>query len=309
MAQTRLMKSIILFLPALLLISCLQAQAPDHFNYYGEVPSKNDFLPVTARSGRCYINQAWAQYLGDSAVSLGCDWTRAMEADPLTWPIQVLCEPGTADRQAPVPLADGSFIYFPGTGNPFRGTMPKQCSFISAHSLIATPRGEVKVATLKMGDTIYTGSIYEDYETYEGSSPDASHRIGEHKFVVAEPLRLVRQLHIAPGQHIVRITLADGRVLEAFPGQMFKITVENGGVVYAGTVQEGDAVDGSKVKRKEVLEYAESFAYDILPYGDMFDYRDLGPMYGTSTYWANGVLITSGMWGWFSTSDMLRMGW
>jgi hypothetical protein len=82
------------------------------------------------------------------------------------------------------------------------------------------------------------------------------------------------------GQHILRLTLSDGRVVEASPGHP---TVTGRPV---GDLAPGDLLDGSWVSTIEERPYSGA-TWDLLPAGS------------TGAYWANDVLFGS----------TLRTGW
>jgi hypothetical protein len=82
------------------------------------------------------------------------------------------------------------------------------------------------------------------------------------------------------GQHILRLTLSDGRVVEASPGHP---TVTGRPV---GDLVPGDLLDGSWVTTIEKRPYSGA-TWDLIPAGS------------TGAYWANEVLLGS----------TLRTGW
>lgn len=120
---------------------------------------------------------------------------------------------------------------------------------------IATPTGDVAVERLHVGDPIFT--------------VDAAGR----RF--ATTVRLT-SFTPAPRDHrMVRIRLADGRVLVASPGHP---TIDGAGL---GTLATGAVLDRAKVVSVETLDLDDDRTFDVLPEG------------GTGDYWADGVVLGS----------------
>jgi len=130
-----------------------------------------------------------------------------------------------------------------------------QCPICAAPDTpIATPDGEQPIASLRIGDLVYTV---------------------DHDAIVVAPLLNVGHTSVAH-HHVVRVTLADGRVLEISPGHPT-----------ADGRTFGDLVAGGKldaehwVQSVELIPYASDATYDILPASS------------TGTYYAAGALIGS----------------
>lgn len=122
-------------------------------------------------------------------------------------------------------------------------------------TLIATPHGDRPVTELRVGDPIYTldadGRRIEARVIHVGSTPIA----GEHT--------------------LVRVTLADGRVVAASAGHP-----DLQGRTLA-ELSRGAALSGSTVVTIEPVPYDGARTYDVLPSGP------------TGAYWAEGVLLRS----------------
>jgi hypothetical protein len=125
---------------------------------------------------------------------------------------------------------------------------------LAAQDTIAGPSGSVLVSQLRTGTLVWTLNAAG-------------------KRVVA-PIVLVRHTRAPRGHVMVRLSLADGRVVEAsqrhptFDGRRI------------GDLRLGDTLDGSTIVRVEVLPYVGD-TWDVLPAGS------------TGVYWADGVLLES----------------
>jgi hypothetical protein len=126
---------------------------------------------------------------------------------------------------------------------------------LSDSALIATPYGPAPVTAVQAGMTVWT--------------TDAS---GKH--TAAEVVQ-TGSTTVPLGHEMVRLVLADGRVLTASPGH----PLADGRAL--AEVSEGDVVDGSLVISVERAGYSGQRTYDILPAG------------GTGIYWADGVPLGS----------------
>jgi hypothetical protein len=133
---------------------------------------------------------------------------------------------------------------------------PPNCPIcLAASTLIATPRGSVRVTDVRVGMIVWT-------QAADGSR-------------VAAPVTEVGSMAAPAGHMVVHLVLADGREVLVSPGHR---TADGRAV---GSLRAGDAVDGSIVKTAELVPYAGGKTYDILPAG------------ATGSYWANGVLLSS----------------
>jgi hypothetical protein len=136
------------------------------------------------------------------------------------------------------------------------GTCPPGCPACvcaSPDTPIATPRGEVPIAELRVGDLVYSV---------------------DHEAVVAVPVLRVNRAPVHD-HHVVRVSLENGHVLSisaphpTADGRTF------------GDLRAGDMLDGAIITRVEVVPYQHPFTYDILPAS------------GSGTYYAGGARIGS----------------
>lgn len=120
---------------------------------------------------------------------------------------------------------------------------------------IATPNGERTVSSLRVGDPIWTldlaGQRVAARVVYAGSTPTS----GPHQ--------------------VVRVTLADGRVVAASAGH----PTATGSPLSA--LRSGDALSGSVVLRTELTPMAGDRTFDVLPSGP------------TGAYWTDDVVLGS----------------
>jgi hypothetical protein len=118
---------------------------------------------------------------------------------------------------------------------------------------VATPRGNVPIAALEVGDTVFS----------------VDH--GRLTAVVVEAIRRVP----ARNHSVRRVLLASGQALEisaphpTADGRTF------------GDLRAGDSLDGVAIRSVETVPYEHPFTYDILPASD------------TGAYFAGGVLVGS----------------
>jgi hypothetical protein len=120
---------------------------------------------------------------------------------------------------------------------------------------IATPAGDVRARDVRAGTLVFTA--------------DASgHRI-------VAPVLGVGSTEVPATHTVVRVTLADGRVVRASAGHP---TADG---TPLGRVHEGDLLDGARVASVQIVPYLGGRTYDLLPAGP------------TGAYWADGVLIGS----------------
>jgi hypothetical protein len=133
---------------------------------------------------------------------------------------------------------------------------PPPCPIcLAASTLIATPRGAVRVVDMKAGMLVWT------------ATPDGKR--------VAVAVLEVGSTQVPAGHLMVHLVLADGRELLASPGHR----TSDGRPL--GSLAAGDVLDGSTIKLWELVPYSGDRTYDLLPAGT------------TGTYWANGILLSS----------------
>ncbi len=125
---------------------------------------------------------------------------------------------------------------------------------LAAQDTIATPVGQIPVSQLHSGMIVWT--------------------LGPEGQRVTAPLLLVSHVPAPAGHHVVGLTLADGRTVEASPAH----PTADGRLV--GDLNVGDALGGSHIIRVDRLPYV----------GDTWDVLPAGP---TGAYWADGIPLKS----------------
>ena len=120
---------------------------------------------------------------------------------------------------------------------------------------IATPRGEVAVEDLRIGDVVWT--------------------MDERGARLAAPLVAIGSSPVPSTHEVVRLVLDDGRRVDVSPGH----PTQEGRMV--GTLRAGDSFDGARVSSSDRVRYGGGATFDLLPAG------------ATGAYWANGVLLGS----------------
>jgi hypothetical protein len=137
------------------------------------------------------------------------------------------------------------------------GTCPMGCSPLcicaSPDTPIATPEGNRPIASLRVGDLVYSV---------------------DRNAVTAVPLLRTNRTAVS-GHHVVRVALANGSVLEISAGHPTADgrTFED--------LRAGGKLDSTPITSAEVVAYSYPFTYDILPASD------------SGTYFAGGALIGS----------------
>lgn len=161
------------------------------------------------------------------------------------------CTAGQLCCDVPGPISAG-----PRCTDPVGGTCPMGCPLCvcaSPDTLIATPRGERRIADLVVGDLVY-------------SADEGALRV--------VPIAEVHQSPVSD-HRVMRVELETGRVLEISPGHP---TADGR---WFGDLRAGDRLDGVLVLSAELVPYMHGFTYDILPASE------------TGTYVAGGTLIGS----------------
>ncbi len=120
---------------------------------------------------------------------------------------------------------------------------------------IATPSGEVAIQDIRVRMKVWTTNL-------QGNR-------------VVGVVDRNGSMQAAPGHEVIRLTLADGRVVMASPGHP---TADRRMI---GELDVGDSLDGSSVISSERMPYGNGRTYDLLPSGS------------TGTYFANGILLGS----------------
>jgi hypothetical protein len=133
---------------------------------------------------------------------------------------------------------------------------PLNCPICLAAGVgIATPSGEVAVQVIHVGMKVWTTNLQGDR--------------------VVRVVDRTGSMEAAAGHEVVRLTLADRRVILASPGHP---TADQRMI---GELDVGDSLDGSWVVSSERVPYGNDRTYDLLPSGS------------TGTYFANGILLGS----------------
>lgn len=126
---------------------------------------------------------------------------------------------------------------------------------LSGETRIATPKGEVRVKDIVVGDMVWS-----------------QNSLGEK---VAVPVLISAHAKVPKDHQVVELQLADGRALRASLGH----PLADGRTL--GIIKTGDRIDGTRVTLAKHVLYGEPYTYDILPLGD------------TGFYWADGILLDS----------------
>ena len=135
------------------------------------------------------------------------------------------------------------------------GSSPPCPICLARGTKIATPVGEIAVEALRSGDPVWT--------------LDASGRR------VASTIVQVGSTPVPPTHRVVRLQLADGRLVLVSPGH----PLQDGRPV--ASLGVGDTYDGSVVTSADLAPYDGGRTFDVLPAGD------------TGVYWANGIELGS----------------
>ncbi len=201
---------------------------------------------------------AWMAFAG---AALGCGATQAPPAPP--------SEPPAADAGGPRECKagpdeccrpDGTIVKAtcdPLDNGPRRGEggWCAECNLrcLPPRALIATPGGDRAVSTLRSGDLVWTL---------------------ENGRRVARPIERIRFIP-AVAHVVLRVTLADGRVVAASPGHP---TADDRTL---GALLAGDTLDGATVVSITPAPLEGDATWDLRPSGP------------TGVYWADGVLLAS----------------
>jgi len=128
------------------------------------------------------------------------------------------------------------------------------CKCAAADTPIATPTGDRAIASLRVGDLVYS--------VHRGR-------------VTVVPIAEVHRTRVTARHQVVRAELANGAVLRISPEHP-----TSDGRKFAD-LRRGDRLDDVNLIAVELVPYDEPFTYDVRPDSD------------TATYFAGGVLIGS----------------
>ena len=126
---------------------------------------------------------------------------------------------------------------------------------LPADTRIATPSGDRSISELAVGSPIFT-------------IDDSGQRVVAHVLYIGST-------RVTGGHRLVRITLADGRVVSGSAGHP---TAEGRSL---GALALGDQLDGSRITNVEIVPLAGDQTWDVLPSGP------------TGLYVADGVVLRS----------------
>lgn len=126
---------------------------------------------------------------------------------------------------------------------------------LSSSTNISTPKGEINIKKLKVGDAVWS--------------------VDKYKRKVAVPIVKTSSVQVQVNHQMVNLNLVDGRKLLVSPGHP---TIEGKSV---GELKKGDMYAGSVIISHSLEVYTDTKTYDILPGGD------------TGFYFANGILLGS----------------
>lgn len=197
-------------------------------------------------------------YSADQQLAIYRDW-KTLEALPLgsvgpgVWGFDYLAERASniGEHVFGRAFADGKVVVLTRAA-----AGPPNCPIcLALGTRIATPRGEVAVEDLRLGDVVWTIDARGDR--------------------VAAPLIAAGSMPVPVTHEVVRVALDDGRLVLVSPGH----PTADGRLI--GDLVAGDTLDGERVVSTERVRYLGGATYDILPAG------------ATGGYWANGILLGS----------------
>ncbi|MBK8848470.1 MAG: hypothetical protein IPO27_18780 [Bacteroidetes bacterium] len=226
----------------------------DELNCKQKEECNNNFKPVTGIDKRCYLNKCLAKKSKIRIKHTGYDSANFVYNDYYSWPIERVCIPMYKVMPVITDLNDGTFHYQIGERQ-FRGTQ-NTCKCLPWFAKVSCPQGEVNIADLITGDTVWTISI-------DGEK-------------IAVPILITNKVAVDNRHEMICIDLADGRNI--------KVTAAHPSVdkdSSIGDFEIGDLYDGSLIINKYVSVYTDNSTYDILPDGE------------TGFYWINGILVGS----------------
>jgi hypothetical protein len=197
-------------------------------------------------------------YTADQQLAIYREWKtlNVLQLQPTTanvWGFAYLAmkNVGGGERVEGRVLADGSVSVLTR-----QQSGPPQCPIcLAAGTRIATPKGEIAVQDLRIGDIVWT--------------------LDTSGVRVSAPLVAVGSTPVPATHIVVRLTLDDGRLVYVSPGHP---TADGR---HVGDLAAGDMLDGARIASVDRVTYAGGSTYDLLPAGT------------TGFYWANGVLLGS----------------
>ena len=197
-------------------------------------------------------------YTADEQLAIYREWKtlNVLQLQPTTtnvWAFAYLAmkNVGGGERVEGRVLADGSVTVLVR-----QQSGPPACPIcLAAGTRIATPKGEIAVQELRIGDVVWT---------VDTSGARAS-----------APLVAVGSVPVPATHIVVRVALEDGRIVYVSPGHP---TADGR---HIGDLAAGETLDGARIASVDRVAYAGGATYDILPAGT------------TGAYWANGVLLGS----------------
>ncbi len=212
---------------------------------------------VCGSDGRTYLDSCLAACLKVDILMPGnCRDASNDSNDTLRWPIEMICIPivKESDPQEIRTLSDGTVLYQNQDGSFFRGTS-NLCRCLPPSTLISTPSGQQTIATLRIGDLVWTRNVH-----------------GEQ---VIRPIAFVGSIAVPQNHQVLHMVLDDGRQLSTSP---LHPDVDNNPLVY---LKKGSCYDNAIIIRSELKDYGGERTWDLLPEGE------------TGLYWANNILISS----------------
>ncbi|MEM6802570.1 MAG: hypothetical protein AAF696_14270 [Bacteroidota bacterium] len=227
---------------------------PDFSNCNCDFESR-DF--VCTEDGRWFRSSCFASCIGlsDSLINWdSCDMTSFEPDDYLTWPINFICNPVLPSPPKVLSLSDSTHIFQINDNTQLRG-VEIQCLCLSPETMIATPEGERKVSTMKVGDAVLSQNLAGEIEFQELLHLRKNPSPLNHK-ILHLCLEDGRQIHLSPNHPAINYR----------PIEKWEI---------------GEYYDGSQISGKVILPYTESYTWDILPAGK------------TGLYKANGIWMGS----------------